>query len=631
MNRDSAHCAAVESVLFSGGRTESPAWLLSSIQNCQSRYAGLSLTTEFDSAIKSLDDHVEPKPFELFVVGEGKFGKSTLVNCLLGEELSRVRVLPETRCFLRYVLKDQPSSFARFFVRRKKGTHDWLKDYLDEGQPAPSIYNVHEHRVDLRLAKEILAKETQRLDAGAYEAAVLEVERDVRRSPRSAFNEEVRVVDTQGLDQLFPDEIKQQAVGLAEASSTQLFMDWMSNSPRGKYLEWQFRRCDAVLWCVNSKRIGSAATAAALRYFSSYSKKIVIALTNVDLVAKRDSDLQRLMKRAWELYGSYAVDICPVNGQGAWEAIVSGDPQEVQASGFAGLVERLRTTCISQGRKVRNLSRYFAVRTTELQYRRSLRQLHADYRAIELRYQRERREIGRARDKSRAEVSTVLRQQFKAVGKDVLARIRTVTLADDQNDAQTKIGADAAARVISATVSNLIETIVIPAVVDLGNGVEPYALPAFDADGQASGSCLRIEFDRPNTGWRDVHLAFHFSLASMWGMHAMLKIRELFGSDRARAERRFLERQRHDELSAAFEKAWESHEARTIAAVGAEVDRLYGELIAELDGVYERIETSAGGDLTAAQSRIAVALKDLAVRPAISTVVRGAVMSRVAT
>lgn len=47
--------------------------------------------------------------------------------------------------------------------------------------------------------------------------------------------------------------------------------------------------------------------------------------------------------------------------------------------------------------------------------------------------------------------------------------------------------------------------------------------------------------------------------------------------------------------------------------------------------VYERIETSAGGDLTAAQSRIAVALKDLAVRPAISTVVRRAVMSRVAT
>ena len=65
--------------------------------------------------------------------------------------------------------------------------------------------------------------------------------------------------------------------------------------------------------------------------------------------------------------------------------------------------------------------------------------------------------------------------------------------------------------------------------------------------------------------------------------------------------------------------------------MGAEVDRLYGELIAELDGVYERIETSAGGDLTTAQSRIAFALRDLAVRPAISTVVRRAVMSRVAT
>lgn len=427
MTRDEQHCAAIETHMF--GTTEAPEWLASSVRNCQSRYHGLSLTEEFQSAVNAFAVAPERNPFELFVVGEGKFGKSTLVNCLLGEELSRVRVLPETRCFLRYVLKQEPDRVARFYVRPKQGVHDWLVKRLGAGRVVPELYQVSEHEVGLAEAKDILAEETKRLDGGGYDPAVLEVERDVKRSVRSAFHSEVRVVDTQGLDQLFPDELKTQAEGLSEMSSQKLFIDWMNTTPRGKYLEWQFRRCDSVLWCVSAKRIGSAATAAALRYFSAYSKKIIIALTSVDLVAKKDGDMERLLARAEQLYGDFAVAICPVNGQRAWEALTDQANDELEACGFSKLVATIESICVSQGNKVRNLSRYFAIRRTERQYRNSLRVLHRTYEELDARYKLDRRNLERARDDAKAAMTPMLRDLFAEICDGIIERTGQVSLS----------------------------------------------------------------------------------------------------------------------------------------------------------------------------------------------------------
>ena len=110
---------------------------------------------------------------------------------MLGEELSRVRVLPETRCFLRYVLKDEPDHTARLYIRPKQGMHDWLLKRLGAGRTVPELYQVSEHEVGQAEAKGILAEETKRLDNGGYDPAVLEVERDVKRSARSSFQSEV--------------------------------------------------------------------------------------------------------------------------------------------------------------------------------------------------------------------------------------------------------------------------------------------------------------------------------------------------------------------------------------------------------------------------------------------------------
>lgn len=613
---DKNHAAALEAALF--GRVEAPGWLSSSVRDCQARYSELSLTEEFQSAIKAFDIRADVKPFELFVVGEGKFGKSTLVNCLLGEELSRVRVLPETRCFLRYVLKGTPAQVARFYVRPKKGMHDWLIKVLGSGRTVPDLYRVSEYEVNLLDAKRILAEEIARLDGGNYEPAILEVERDVMRSGRSAFRNEIRIVDTQGLDQLFPDELKKKTAGLSESTSQELFIEWMNTTPRGKYLEWQFRRCDSVLWCVSAVRIGSAATAAALRYFSAYSKKIVIALTAVDRVAKNDADLNRLLARAHELYGPYVADIRPVNGSRAWEAIVSNDAAAIVDTGFLALVNSIDEICVSQGNKVRNLSRYFAIRRTERQYRSALRTLHATYKELDARYKQDRRTIEKSRDRAKEATGPLVRKIFSEISSEIATRIGLIVLSDDQSDAESKVGFSSAGRSAAAAIRDVISSELIPDLTRVGNAIAPYSLPSFDADGRVAGSQIRVQFHTPRTSWNSPISLFSFSLESLWGKSTWLAIKAFFGSKRALEERLALEQQRRNQLSTEFRKHWNAHLSMTSKGVLAEIDRLYEILLTELDTVLRRVEKEAGSPLPVAKKKIEGALAAFAVLPAVS-------------
>ena len=96
-------------------------------------------------AVGWLSDEICAWTFELFVVGEGKFGKSTLVNCLLGEEQSKVRGLPETRCFLRYVVTDNPSNKVRLFLRAQPGVHDWILSKVGSGRRVKELYEILEY------------------------------------------------------------------------------------------------------------------------------------------------------------------------------------------------------------------------------------------------------------------------------------------------------------------------------------------------------------------------------------------------------------------------------------------------------------------------------------------------------
>ena len=618
MSPGQSHYKNLERLLFASDGASVPGWLQDSIHACQQRYAGINLTEQFKAAVNAFDDGGAPKPFELFVVGEGKFGKSTLVNCLLGEEQSKVRGLPETRCFLRYVVTDSPSGRARLFLRAQSGMHDWILRRAGKGRPVKELFEILEYSVDFRTAHELLNEELERLDCGGYEPAIYEIERDIRRSRHTAFTNPIRVVDTQGLDQLFPDELKRSTQGLSEETTAERFIKWMSSSARGKHLEWQFRRCDAVLWCVNAKRIGSASTVASLRYFSEYAKKIIIALTNVD-IAKSEGERLRLVETAAKKYSEHSSKIIPVNGLAAWNGVTANDPQLIEESGFKNLVQVLTDVCEIEGYKVRNMSRYSGLRHTESQYRLVLRTLASDYIELQKKYESDKDRLATALARDREAVYDAVVRTANSLKREVLNRLTSVEYRDDRATVDRKLAHQMEVARLSSLIREQIDKRVLPNVATQTQLTTPYRLPAFDADGNRAGSTFSIT-PEPRASAISLDLPyFRFQLGD-WFDNAVDWLDEKFGSvvggkvasDQRRSQRL---QERWDHIAAVFSSEWDRHVSVSREQARQETIRQYQTLSDAIDSVFERIEHHAGGAVSGALGWIQLALENRAVPP----------------
>lgn len=628
MNSVERHYKNLECLIFASGGPAAPPWLNDSVRDCQRRYAGIALTDQFKTAVNSFEDGDTPKPFELFVVGEGKFGKSTLVNCLLGEEQSKVRGLPETRCFLRYVVTDTPNDTARMYLRTQKGVHDWILSQVGKGRSVKELYEILEYTVELKRARILLDGELERLDRGNYDPAIYELERDVRRSQQSTFKNPIRVVDTQGLDQLFPDELKQSTKGLSDETTTERFIQWMNSSPRGKHLEWQFRRCDAVLWCVNAKRIGSASTVASLRYFSNYSKKIIIALTNID-IAKNEQEKLRLLDAASKKYSGFSNRIVPVNGLSAWHAVTGKDDQLLKESGFTELVDVLVEVCEVEGIKVRNMARYSGLRETESQYRLVLRALAQDYGELLTKYESDTARIKVSLEKDLDLVQGNIVRSAKALARDIRARIRGIEFRDDQSIVDKKLSIHIEVAKFSSIVMGEIDKRILPNVASQAQLTTAYRLPAFDADGKRAGHKFSVNPEPMATAIAFDLPYFKFDLGD-WFDNAVDWLDEKFGwvagggdaSDKRRADR-LQERQWH--LAQVFESEWKRQVSSSCVQVKNETIRQYEAVLDAIESVFKRIEVHAGGSVSDAKHRIHVALEGIAVPPVFQSQVLGAV------
>ena len=616
MKSDKDHYRNLERALFAPSGTAVPGWLMEGVRECQDRYAEIKLTDQFKAAINSFDDGGTPKPFELFVVGEGKFGKSTIVNCLLGEEQSKVRGLPETRCFLRYVVTDRPGDKARVYLRAKRGVHDWILERVGRGVPVKELFDLLEHTVSFKTARELLDGEIDRLDAGGYEPAIYEIERDVRRTQQTAFRNPIRVVDTQGLDQLFPDELRKSAQGMVDDTTAERFIQWMNGSARGKHLEWQFRRCDAVLWCVNAKRIGSASTLASMRYFAGYAKKIVIVLTNVD-IARNEGERSRLLEAATKKYGMYSTRIIPVNGLAAWNGISGGDEKQLADSGFEDLVHVLADICEVEGIKVRNMSRYLGLRHTESQFRLALKALSEDYGALQKKYELDKVRIGRSLEKDWEAVSDAIARTGNAIARGVQGRINSIGFRDDRAEVDRTLDHHTEVARLSFFVRGQIEKVVLTNVAAQTRLTTEYRLPAFDADGKRSGNKFSIA-PEPLTAAISIDIPdFGFVLGD-WFDNAVDWMDEKFGwavggSDASKQRRAQRLQERREHIDNVFAAEWSRYAETTLAQVKKETVRQYQTLQVAIKAVFGRIEQHAGGSVSGADQNIRVALERLAV------------------
>jgi hypothetical protein len=621
------HQQRLERVLFKNSRDFGavPPWLGHAADRLRLRYDGVKTTREFQSVLHSFAE-IERKPFEIFVVGEGNFGKSTILNALLGQELSKVAFLPETRCFLRFVPSPSPSKTARVFTRFGGADHDWLRSDLGPGRPAPELFEVLEHVVPVEVADRLLKEESDRCKRGGYEAAILELEKEVPVARHSTLPPRVRIVDTQGLNQLFTDELVKLAESLDAETSTKRFEQWMATTARGKHLEWQLRRCDAILWAAHARRPGSSVTVAALRHFRQYGKSVVLAATHIDNFDNDPEGRDEVLASIRETYGPYVAAIVPVNGKKALEGVKSGDLAMIEGSGLSQLAETFKKVVFAGGTMIRAAGAYNALRATERQLRHAFVVLRSEYDQNIRQLEAHRELVAQVH----RDLGTTLKRDLESSANEALNALRSnllfITLDDGPREVSSKLSEAAIAGKHQAVASRLFD-----AAVELAEAVaasilaQPYRLPTFDAEGKRAGDSVFAAVRVVVPTERLPSLNLEIQVPTQFFGKAFVLVADFFGiffqaaREAAAQKRRELTSEKQDGVREAVERQWSAYASKVAAQIDPRLEMTFSEVRSGLDAVEHQLDNQEAEPMVATRDRLDGLLAEVAVEPILAT------------
>lgn len=475
-----------------------PEWLRDAVRKAHTRYSDLQTTEPFRRALRACERGAD-KPFEVFVVGEGNFGKSTLVNALLGAKLSPVSILPETRAFLRFVPVESPSGYTTLFCRLAPKEHDWLRSRLDDGDLAEELFGATRHVLPDTTADELLVEDSRRCRSNnkSYFPGIVEAEKEVCYSVRSTLppNIPIRFVDTQGLNQFFSDELGRLEKERWDGSTRANFERWMNETLRGKHLQWQLRRCDGVLWLAHARKSSSAVTHHAIRYFRRYGKKTILAVTNIDRVNGGADEHAKVLGTIRDTFGDCVDAICPVDSKTALAGVLEQDEGKVKSSGLLGLREHLIELAVVDGRVNRNMGAYSSLVRTELELRRALVRLRNVVNENIARL-----ESGKEKSKRIAErAHRLFRDKVEAERRRALGvfenQLQQVGLGTSRTELEGIFDPHAEVQRFASVCENAYRNVAKPfRGLETGLNSRPFDMPQFGPDGSPTGATVSVRF-----------------------------------------------------------------------------------------------------------------------------------------
>ncbi|WP_395138960.1 dynamin family protein, partial [Armatimonas sp.] len=397
--------------LDSGGEN-TPSWLQESLIRSHNHVDKVPGLERFERQI-GLSTHKEEVPFEIFVVGEGKAGKSTFINALFGREVALVDFLPKTYCFHRFLTSANEQERASLITEDLNDDPTWLhlRQALARSQQG------HEERFwrydcSPEFASSLLEGEELRMRPGnAYRTPILEVEWHLN-APEAVLPG-VRLVDTQGLDQILASTVQK------------------------KHLEWEYGRADAVIWLVSAVKVRSGIVDRYLDLFGRFNKPAILVLNQIDRIP--EASQQKVFEEARSVYGKYGLPVIRFCAKQAYEARASQDRDAYDKSGYTTLAKLLTERFESKQRLIRARSLYVSARQRQRDYRRAMGAIRDAAANCARLYREAVAQTNQIKSVAEQRVTTETEQQCRRIHDELRPRFATIGYEDEQVAVQDKL------------------------------------------------------------------------------------------------------------------------------------------------------------------------------------------------
>lgn len=252
------------------------------------------LALEIKSSLDILADKVNT-PLRLAIIGEVKSGKSTLLNCFAGGEISPTNVSEATASIMKISYSSSESAIINFLDGTcKNGSVSEIFDELIKFQNNQEYF---------KNCKDVVVK---------------------RNMPGL---KSLNIIDTPGLG-----TITQQN----EERTIEYFQD-----------------VDVVLWVFNGNYLGQTDVNNYVRTVSNMGKPIIAVINRIDEV---DGDPQDLVDYLDDTMGVYFKRVFPISAKKAYHGIVNNDSIEIDSSGFKTLYDYLQNNIEKQSEVVQTES-----------------------------------------------------------------------------------------------------------------------------------------------------------------------------------------------------------------------------------------------------------------------------------
>lgn len=323
-----------------------------------------------------LADELE-RPFLLFVIGMGKFGKSTLINALLRQPVAPTDTLPRTwkidvftttlppdtaevRNFDGHVERMSVEAAVRLIEeeeRRREASEQTVWEQFQER--SRNLSSVQ--------AKELLRHELEQLYL--YVSPVVEVRWPVQRQGLATHFD---VVDTPGLwqergaisDARRVGDQPRQGAGEVPSSTGLTIPD--PSTPyahvRSEDLRSYYLQADGVLWMLDATKLASAKAHELIDSLNEARHRVggigqnsVAVLNRMDLVHRNGGKdaVERVVDQAHRILEGTFRHIVPLSAREAWLAVQEGNPQRYHASGLPQLLQVIEDEFRRGGAEVR--------------------------------------------------------------------------------------------------------------------------------------------------------------------------------------------------------------------------------------------------------------------------------------